>query len=380
MKVLTWLACFAATLIPALSSAQQQYQVTSTLPRTPGGHYVQTGFAPPAPSAYGPASQVSYGTPQPSYAAQPAYAAPPAYAPQPAYTPQPFYNPPLGPPPNGASESFGDYGYSGGGGCDSGGCDSGGGFGGGGFGGGGGGYIDGGSFGGGGGFGSGGGGYDGGGFSGGSACGGVGGCGLFGGGGTGTYFTIFGGGLELDDQNSVGFQRDLLVDYAQGYVAGGAIGKRVARNLRAEIEYAFRSLTPDTIIFNGVNQGNVSGIQNSHAAMFNFTYDLVFGRGNIVPYIGGGVGVASVDSRIAYGTGVASLDGDDSSVAYQWLAGISFRARPNMEMFLEYRFFEIDDPKLNRFGGPPIGGQTPNILLNSEFASNDIIAGFRFNF
>ena len=346
MKVLTWLACFALAATPALSSAQQQYQVTSSAQRA--GGYVQTSLAPAAQSAYGPpTSQASYG------------AAQPAYAPQPAFTPQPFYNPPLGPAPNGAAESFGDYGFSGGvgGGCDSGGCDSGGG----------GGFA-------GGGFSS--GSFDGG-CDAGSSCGGIGGgCG----GGAGTYFTIFGGGLELDDQNSVGFQRNLNVDFAQGYVAGGAIGKRVARNLRAEIEYAFRSQTPDTVVFNGINQGNVSGIQNSHAAMFNFTYDLVFGRGNIVPYLGAGVGVASVDSRVAYGNGVATLDGDDSSVAYQWIAGLSFRARPNMEMFLEYRFFEIDDPKLNRVGGPPIAGTIPNVLLNSEYVSNDIIAGFRFNF
>jgi hypothetical protein len=51
-----------------------------------------------------------------------------------------------------------------------------------------------------------------------------------------------------------------------------------------------------------------------------------------------------------------------------------------MEMFVEYRFFEIDDPKLNRFGGPTINGATPNIILNSEYISNDILAGIRFNY
>lgn len=339
MKVQTWLACIALTLIPSFSFAQ--YQVSATQPQTRGG-YVQANYGPPAQAGYAPTSQASY-------------------APQPTFSPQPTFAQPIGPAPGGTMQSFGDVGMSGG--CDS--CDAGGGgFAGGGFS---------------------GGGFAGGGFDGGvidgGGCGGggFGGCGGFGG-GSGTYFTIFGGGLELDDQNSFGIQRNVDVDYGQGWAVGGAIGKRVARNLRAEIEYAFRSQTPDTLAFNGVNQGILSGFQNSHAAMFNFAYDLVLGRGNIVPYIGGGVGVASVDSRIAYGPGIATLDGDDSSVAYQWMAGISFRARPNMEMFLEYRFFEIDDPKINRFGGPPINGQTPNVLLESEYVSNDIFAGLRFNF
>jgi hypothetical protein len=62
------------------------------------------------------------------------------------------------------------------------------------------------------------------------------------------------------------------------------------------------------------------------------------------------------------------------------MAGLNYRTRPNMEMFVEYRFFEIDDPKLNRFGGPTINGATPNIILNSEYISNDILAGIRFNY
>ncbi len=264
---------------------------------------------------------------------------------------------------SGGCDSYGGGGYIGAGYggagagnfCDSGGCDS--------FGGGiGGGHC---------------GGFDGG--IGGGDCGSASSCGSgFGG---NTYFSVFGGASELDEQNSVGFQRDLNINYDTGYLIGGAIGRRLFRNLRSELEYTFRSQDATSVVFNGNPVGNVGEFQNSHSAMFNLVYDLVLGNGNFVPYIGVGAGLAFIDSRVTYGTGVASLDGNDSSAAYQWMAGLAWRARPNMEAFVEYRFFEVMDPKLNRFGGPGIGfSQNPNILLESEYQSNDIVAGLRFNF
>ncbi len=384
MKVPTWLALLTSTLIPAIA-ASQQYQVSS-VQHAPAAGYGQPVSALSQP-AYAPQPQPTYAPqPQPSFAPQPQ----PGYAPQPAFAPAPVAPATYPSAPNiGVAHSLGDQGmqYSIGGGCDSGGCsgygmggggcdaggcsaniggdmmlgaDYGGGFGGGG-------YAD--------------GGFDGG-ISGGG-CGGIAGglAGIGGCRGGGTYFTAIGGGIEMDRQRSTAIGRDLSIDFNQGWAIGGAIGRRVGRNLRSEIEYVFRNQTPEVIGFNGNAVGNIRGFQNSHAAMLNFAYDLVFGNGRIVPYVGGGVGVASIDSRVQYGPGVAALDGDDASVAYQWMAGISFRARPNMEMFVEYRFFEIDDPKLNRFGGPAVGAAAnPNVLLDSEYQSNDVMGGIRFNF
>ena len=308
----------ALTLILPTICVAQQYQISSP------------GMQPMATPHYQPA------------VAGPSYQPVAAPAPNHSMAPAPRFN--MAPPATGFS-----------GGCDSGGCDVGGGF------------V--------------GGGYDGGtgidcGYG---DCCGSGKC-------CGVYFSAFSGYAELDDQNSVGYARDLLVDYNPGWAVGGAIGKRLCRNVRMELEYTFRNQSVDQVQFNGNFPGNESGFQASHAGMLNFAYDLVLGNGKIVPYIGGGIGVASIDSRVRYGNGVATLDGDDSSVAYQWMAGISLRRRPNMEIFAEYRFFEIDDPKLNRFGGPAIGTvggmQTPNpnILLESEYNSQDIMAGIRFSF
>ena len=376
MKVQTCLALIAAAFIPAIahtSAVGQQYRVASAQSRAPAG-YAQQAIPAPVPA------------PQHSYAPAAAAAAPMAYPAAPNQMAYPAA------PNSGVSHSLGDQSmsmpqsmpmnYGGGGGCDSGGCSdygmNGGAMMGGGYDAdyGGGGFID--------------GGFAGGGCPDGScSSGGIGGLGGLGGlggqgcCGGGTYFTVIGGGVELDDQRSTAPGRDLLVDFNQGYAIGGAIGRRVGRNFRSELEYVFRSQTPEVAAFNSI-PGAVDGDFNSHAVMMNFTYDLVLGQGRIVPYLGVGAGVGSIDSRVDIDNAVGPssfLDGDDSSVAYQWMAGITFRARPNMEMFVEYRFFEIDDPKLNLFSPPSIGGQfSPNVLTNSEYISNDIMAGIRFSF
>lgn len=194
----------------------------------------------------------------------------------------------------------------------------------------------------------------------------------------GKYFSIFGGMADLDSQRSTGFQRDLNIQFEQGYALGGAVGRRVGRNLRAEMEYCYRSQDPGNLVFNGNSYQNLSGNQNCHAGMLNLVFDMIIGHGNLVPYVGAGVGIGSIDSSVQFQQGV--LDGDDSALALQWMAGLSYRCKPNMEIFCEYRHFELDDPKLNYFGGPQVNIYTPNILLNSEYKSSDVFAGFRFNF
>ena len=196
--------------------------------------------------------------------------------------------------------------------------------------------------------------------------------------GGGRYMSIFGGLADLDQQQSTGFDRNLVAQFEEGYGLGAAFGRRIGRFFRSELEYTYRSQDPGSIVFNNVLYNNASGNQNAHSGMYNLFFDMIIGYGNLVPYIGGGIGVGFIDSNVEFGAG--ELDGDDTALALQWMAGLSYRARPNMELFVEYRFFEMEDPKLNYFGNPMIDVRTPNILLNTEYQSTDIFAGFRFNF
>ncbi len=196
----------------------------------------------------------------------------------------------------------------------------------------------------------------------------------------GPYISIFGGLQQLQDQNSVGFDRQLELGFDDGFCIGAAIGKRLNRIFRAEIEYAYRESSADTAIFNGNPMNFVGGKTHSNSGVLNGYCDLPVGRGNMVPYVGGGIGVTGVDSDVQYGNAGSTLNGSDSSLAYQWMVGLTWRVFPNAELFAEYRYFEANDPKLNQFGGPPIQGNIPNIILDSEYVSKDVFLGIRMNF
>jgi len=191
------------------------------------------------------------------------------------------------------------------------------------------------------------------------------------------YFSLFGGVTALDDQTSVGFQREVLADFDEGFNVGGAIGKRINGGpYRVEGEFTFRSNEADGINFNGNPVPNVDGGIDSYAAMLNVFRDFN-GNGRIKPYIGGGLGFAFVDADFQYGGLPAIVDGDDSTFAYQAMAGVTAQLRSGMDVFIEYRFFAADSPQLNRFGGPAIAGAPQNIILDSEYFTHGLQAGIR---
>ena len=209
----------------------------------------------------------------------------------------------------------------------------------------------------------------------------MGGCDTGCGGSSGPYVSIFGGVHTLDDQTSTGYQRLVEAEFDEGFIGGGSIGMKRGR-LRTEIEYTYRTNTPESIDFNGVTiaANTVGGRNNTHSGMLNFALDLGVGNNSWQPYVGGGVGFAYIGSDLSYGGLPARLNGDDTSLAYQGFAGISKQLRNNAQFFAEYRYFEAHDPKLNRFGGPAINGSPQNLILDSEYASHGLLFGLRMSF
>lgn len=191
------------------------------------------------------------------------------------------------------------------------------------------------------------------------------------------YFSIFGGVTALDNQESVGFQRNVLTDFDEGFNVGAAIGRRVNGGpYRVEGEFTFRNNDANEIEFNGNPVPAVDGDISSYAFMVNVLRDFN-GNGRIKPYVGAGLGFAFVDADFQYGGLPAEVNGQDSTFAYQAMAGLSAPLRRNIDMFVEYRFFAADSPQLNRFGGPPINGAPQDIILDSEYFSHGIQAGIR---
>lgn len=193
------------------------------------------------------------------------------------------------------------------------------------------------------------------------------------------YVSLFGGFLSLEDQTATGLNRRLDNDFDDGFAFGAAIGRRFGNNWRAEAEFAFRDNNIDEILFLG-NDVLESGDTQSYSGMFNLLKDFQIGNSRFRPYIGGGIGFAFVDSNLQYNALPARLNGDDSGFAYQAMLGCSADVTDKIEFFVEYRYFAVDSPQLNRFGGSPLdaAGTGPiDVILDSEYETHGVNFGLR---
>lgn len=189
----------------------------------------------------------------------------------------------------------------------------------------------------------------------------------------GPYISIIGGYVGMQDQSVGG--REL--EYDDGFAVGGAIGRRLTMNFRVEAEYIYREndFAGETGILPAVPV-QPFGELLSHTGMINGYFDIPIGVGTIVPYLGAGVGVTGIDSEL----GQASVFGDDfsvfdfdSSFAFQWMAGVTVRTLPNAELFVEYRFFEANDPQFEL-------ASATTAIVDSEYVNDNVFFGVRMNF
>lgn len=188
----------------------------------------------------------------------------------------------------------------------------------------------------------------------------------------GPYVSIFAGAVDVGDQTVGGLE----LEHEEGFAVGAAIGHRLTKNFRTELEYVYRENE-----FDGLNAAlpaiprETLGQVLSHSGMINGYFDLPIGVGHIVPYVGAGAGVTGIDSELAQssaGGGFTVID-FDSSFAYQWIAGVTVRTFPNAEFFAEYRFFEANDPQFE------LNAATREVV-DAEYVTRNIFFGVRLNF
>ncbi len=154
----------------------------------------------------------------------------------------------------------------------------------------------------------------------------------------GRYCSIFGGWNLLDDYNGEqAAPPTLRGTFSDGWAIGGAIGRRINRAIRAELELTFRSNTGDQWMVGGA-AGNWSGHVFSYSGMANVYHD--FDRFNVAgirPYVGAGIGLAIVDGDLE--TAATSIDIDGAAFAYQFIVGGSKSLNRSVDLFAEYRYF-----------------------------------------
>lgn len=151
---------------------------------------------------------------------------------------------------------------------------------------------------------------------------------------------------------------DYNEEYAEGFGAALYIGWILDDNFRLEIEGGYRSADLDQVTiarddFFLIPPGTIVGAGGDAqvgTAMVNLYYDIhVVDDGEILPWIGAGLGGAfvdyAIDAFVPGAPGVVLFDAKDQTwaFAYQFMAGVTFPVGEGMSMSLSYHYFRTED-------------------------------------
>jgi opacity protein-like surface antigen len=185
------------------------------------------------------------------------------------------------------------------------------------------------------------------------------------------YFGFHGGWNDLQTMTGT----DSQWETEAGHVFNFALGRVNGCNLRTEVELGFRGNSISNVSDSAGSPGSAGQI-SLFTGMTNAYWELVdFPGGRFKPYVGGGVGFASsrVSLTDSLGANLLDEDGDqDTSFAYQWMAGVNFKARRDLDVFVEYRFFEADAFEF--------GSSVSSVDGGYDYQANSVGIGFRWKF
>lgn len=170
--------------------------------------------------------------------------------------------------------------------------------------------------------------------------------------------------------------------YDSGFGYGASLGYRPAvdgghwRNLRAEVEWHHQESDIDKVKSPGGASLNGVGEVSVDAYMMNLFFDATFRdddvRQSLVPYFGGGIGLAQFDLKDTTGA-LGNRADEDNQLALQLMAGVSYAPEfmPFTEWTLGYRYFTTGDAEFST-----VTGGTTKI----EYDSHNVELGARFLF
>lgn len=130
---------------------------------------------------------------------------------------------------------------------------------------------------------------------------------------------------------------------------------------RVELEYSAR----------GQDFDGFSGDVETNIVTANYYYDFKTAGSGIMPYVGVGAGMASIDVS---GTNASAADGDDDVAVYQAMAGLgyAFENAPRTEMTVGYKY-------LGAFSDPEVLNSTTG-TSEFELDGHSVEVGAKFRF
>lgn len=127
----------------------------------------------------------------------------------------------------------------------------------------------------------------------------------------------------------------LDTSFNPGYRLGAAVGRQFDQ-FRVEAELAYMHIRSDKVKFAGTDTG-VDTDLDTVALFANGFYDIDTGSA-FTPYLGLGIGVAKSDIE-ATAFGITIKD-DETRAAYQLIAGVAYEANQNLDVTVDYRYFD----------------------------------------
>ena len=158
------------------------------------------------------------------------------------------------------------------------------------------------------------------------------------------YIRSFAGSSRVGGLQSA----DSRIQTARGESFGVALGKIQGRNLRTEWEYFYRNngISDWT---DGASVESIIGRLRAQGGMFNARWEFTnLPTTSFQPYLGAGLGLARFDARINNFAGVDLFDNRalDTQFAWQFMAGVNWKLRPRLDLFVEYRLFRTNSFEL----------------------------------
>lgn len=144
---------------------------------------------------------------------------------------------------------------------------------------------------------------------------------------------------------------DISLDTETGFGINGAVGYRFD-DARVELEVAYTNNNVEGVSVNDFDQVPLDGDIESVQFMVNGYYDIPT-QSRFSPYIGGGVGVATltaddIEADIP-GLGALALDDTGASFVFQVKAGVGYAISSQANVFLGYRLHGIPGQDFEAF-------------------------------
>jgi outer membrane protein OmpA-like peptidoglycan-associated protein len=197
----------------------------------------------------------------------------------------------------------------------------------------------------------------------------------------------FGAMIVEDIDVDIGTRQDAItLDHEYGYDGAGFVGYDFGA-FRVEAEVGYKKARLDSLQGTvrlpgegatfGADRQDVSGSTSALSFMVNGMLDFGDDEG-ISGFVGGGVGMARVkfnNQRVFENRG-PFLDDSDTRFAWQVIAGVRQAITDNVDVHIKYRFFNVDNIRMNAVTAVAAQGGDSE----SRFRSHSLLGGLTFNF